>query len=303
MKPGRRFEAWLREITLAPRLHARYGTRFPEQVVLPESGIALSINPRERRARKQILFDSLRGRVHRNARFWREALAVLQPDFCIDVGANYGECGLGVRYPQGVDVLVAEANPTLIDYLEKSRAAHPNLEQIEIVHTLVGDADAPPRPFYLNEVSSGRSTAVAEVARDGTFGAAIEVPVRALDSLLAERGRSPEQLLFKIDVEGFEPAVLAGMQGTLAKAASALGYVELDTHFIAQAGFTLAYYDSLLAGLAIYVVEQGKSMRMRRVASLERLAGASAATLHTDIVLAKNIAAFPDDWQVLGFEG
>lgn len=299
MKPGRRFEGWLRELMLAPRLRARYGSRYPEQVVLPESGIVLSIDPRERRARKQILFDSLRGRVHRNARFWREALAVLRPDVCIDVGANYGECGLGVRYPLGVDVLAAEANPTLIAHLEKSRIAHPNREQIEIVHTLVGEADGPARPFYLNTVSSGRSTAVAGVACDGTFGAAIEVPVRAVDSLLAERNRAPARLLLKIDVEGFEPAVLAGMQATLAAADSALGYVELDTRFIAQAGFTLPFYDSLLAGLAIYALDHGKSMRMRRVASLERLARTSGEMLHTDIVLAKNIAAFPESWEVV----
>lgn len=299
MKLGRRFEGWLRELMLAKRLRARYGTRFPNQAVLPESGMTLFINPRERRARKQILFDSLRGRVHRNARFWREALAVLQPDYCIDVGANYGECGLGVRYPRGVDVLVAEANPTLIAYLQKSRAGHPNRDQIEIEHALVGESDAAARPFYLNQVSSGRSTAVAGVACDGTFGAAIEVPVRAVDSLLAERNRAPERLLFKIDVEGFEPAVLAGMQATLAAADSALGYVELDTRFIAQAGFTLPYYDSLLAGLAIYALDQSKSMRMRRVASLERLARTSGEMLHTDIVLAKNIAAFPESWEVV----
>lgn len=299
MHLGRALERWWRERRLGARARRLYGTRFPDEVVLPETGIRLSIDPRDPRARKQVLFDGLRGRVHRNARFWREACSLLGPDLCLDVGANFGECGLGCRYESNAKVLVLEANPALMEHLERTHAMHPDADQIQVIHALVGASDALAQPLYVNRASTGRSTAVASITDDGSFGEAVMVPMRSIDSLLAERAMAPARMVFKVDVEGFEPAVMAGMAQTLARCEQALGYVELDTDFLERAGWSLETYDRHLAGLEVYIVEPGKRIRLRRVTSLANVgATLSGRHLHTDMVLVRGDVALPSEWLV-----
>lgn len=299
MPLGRTVERWWRERRLGAKAARVYGTRFPERVVLPETGIHLCIDPRDPRARKQILFDGLRGRVHRNARFWREACALTAPELCLDVGANFGECGLGMQYPPDVRVLVMEANPALIPHLESSRLLHPDAGRIEIVHALMGAANGPAQALYVNAVSSGRSTAVASMTEDGSFAAPVMVAARSVDSLLAERSLTPKALLFKVDVEGFEPVVLAGMARTLADSKRAVGYVEFDTVFLEQAGCSLAEYDRHLHGLRIHLLLPGKGIRMRPWPSLVAVREAlEGRHLHTDMVLLRGDVDLPREWFV-----
>lgn len=87
----------------------------------------------------------------------------------------------------------------------------------------------------------------ASVTASWLNGAAVEVPLRTLDSLIAEYGpAAPRLALIKIDVEGYEPHVLAGATRTLARYRPLL-YVEFNDPILRDAGSSSV---ALLAQLA-----------------------------------------------------
>ena len=98
MNPAKEIEWWLRELWLSPRVWRRYRTLRPHKVALPDVDAQIHIDPSDRRARKKLLYDPLRGRTNRNVRFWRDFCATLEPDLALDIGANYGECIFSTDY-------------------------------------------------------------------------------------------------------------------------------------------------------------------------------------------------------------
>lgn len=302
-KIGREFEWWLRELRLAPKVLRQYGTRYPTRVKLPDMEIYIYIDPWDRRARKQLLFDLIRGRSHRNSRFWRDFVDHIDPDAALDIGANYGECVFGTMYAPGVRVFALEANPELIPYLLESRDDHPSKSQIEVMNNLVSDKAVRSVPFFLNRASSGRSTAVAAIASDSGTVEAVDVAAVRVDDILANAGLRPEKLVFKVDVEGFEPRVLIGMKDTLEKASLAVGYVEIDSRFLSRSGWTIERYDSeIIRDFELYVPVDQKSLVLKHYDSLTAYRKTfGGQRIHTDLVLVKNIQArewLPTAWQL-----
>ena len=133
----------------------------------------------------------------------------------VDIGANLGEWTVPLARAVGAagHVLAAEPAPRSAAALEATLAANA-LRQAEVVRCAVGDHDGNVE-FAVPIVSSARTD--TGTARLGTAGAgwqAVNVALRSLDSLAAER-RLDRLDLVKIDVEGHERQVLEGAQATL----------------------------------------------------------------------------------------
>lgn len=141
----------------------------------------------------------------------REVLrALLSPgDFAVDVGAHIGLHSLAMARavaPSG-RVLAVEPNPRLADLLERNLDLNGLAPLARVARCAAGASDGVATLSVGAVLGEGT---LLDSAQPGTI--AIETPVRTLDDLLAEF--SPPTVV-KIDVEGYELAVLAGMRGLL----------------------------------------------------------------------------------------
>lgn len=225
------------------RIRAAYGTPRPAEVPVPLSGHRLSVNPDDGRVRKTLLDHPLRGRVKTNIRFWQIACAAFRPTVALDVGVNYGECLFGGSYPEGCRVHGFEANPGLIPHLNRSRGWHPQTDRITVHHAAVTDRHGGRVEFVVNPEWTGTShlkaageTADSQAVDATCLDAAVDTPTAA------------DRVLFKVDVEGFEPGVFAGGLRTLCGDAPSLGFVEFDPGLHAERGFAVEDYWPVLAG-------------------------------------------------------
>ncbi len=238
-------EWMLKSIWMSPRAVLKWGTPWPRRVQPEGCEIPLAIDPHDRRARKRLIFDTLKRKTHRNRVFWNQASMQLKPDAALDVGANYGECVFAPRYDEATRVFGFEANPDLLPYLNESLASHPARNRISLHSGFVGSQHGGDADFHIDTEWSGMSGGAQAVNDPGRYRT-IRVPMLSVDGVLREAGCSPRSLLFKIDVEGFEPKVLEGMAVTLDGSQWCVGFVELDQLSAEAAGVDLpAYFESL----------------------------------------------------------
>jgi FkbM family methyltransferase len=137
-------------------------------------------------------------------------------NLAFDIGAHVGD-RTGSFRRLGARVVALEPQPLCGRAIRAIYAAD---EQVELVERACG-AQAGKVTLKVNSANPTVSTASAEfvAAADGaggwegqTWDEAIEVPCTTLDALIAEHGRPA---FAKIDVEGFEAAVLAGLSRPL----------------------------------------------------------------------------------------
>ena len=119
-------------------------------------------------------------------------------------------------------------------FLEKSRGLHPDQSRIHLIHALASDQDSEDATFYVDKEWSGRSSAVRDHLSDNVR--VEHVPSISVDRWLRGRHLQSLDLVFKIDVEGFEVKVLAGLKQTIASATRFLGIVEFNSTALKQAG-------------------------------------------------------------------
>jgi len=306
MNIGKKLEHWFREARLAPQIFLRYGTLVPNEVTMPHAAGKFHIDPLDERARKKLLFDAVRNRYPINRRFWNDFINALQPDLALDIGANYGECIFSPHYGQQTRAIAFEANPVLITYLEKSRRDHPAMQQIEIINALVDQAPSGARDFYINETASGRSTAVAAVAQTTTNSRVIKVDTMSVDSCLQKRSLQPTSIVFKIDVEGYEPNVLLGLSDSIRNAKTAIGFVEVDDGFLRKSGWTAQkYQEQVLTAYDLYAPIKKGEQAFYKIESLaqtvEKITDPQKPNKapHFDMILIKkgsDRTNFPKNW-------
>jgi len=221
----------LKRLLVSPLILARYGTLAPDAVVLPGTRHRVAINPKDERAYRRLVMDSARHLVSTPMMFWRDHVAHLQPSLCMDIGANYGECFAFGDYPQSRCVVV-EANPILLPYLERTRAAHPDADRIALVSCLASDKDGGEGELFYTEEWTGGGSAL----RGDEYAQSARVPCRTIDAVAAEhdpRGGGP--LVVKVDVEGYEGKVLAGFSRLFERDRVA-GILEFSTTMLEKAG-------------------------------------------------------------------
>lgn len=267
---------------------ARFGTTRPDRATLPGCDHPIFFDAGDPCARKKILKASMRGTVSENLVFWREFNRHLKPDLCVDAGLSYGECLTGTRYQPHTRLYGFEANPNLIDHLEKSRGHHPDGERMTITHCVVSDTDADDQKFFINLDWSEMSSAV-EVGNRAHRREEIRLSARRIDSVIPTAEAADKTILFKIDVEGLDSLTLKGFIHTLEAADCFVGLVEYNTVFASRAGVDgREYLDWLAEHFDVFLIDSFKHRRLRPLPHYRRdrkLVDASK-TYHTDLVLA-----------------
>ncbi len=141
----------------------------------------------------------------------------LEPgDLFIDVGAHWGIFALtaATRHPGEIQVLAIEAHPGNVTRL-LAAVAHNRLQPaVEVVAAAAGHKHGT-APLMINTTMghSIRGLGLKGLAKGDHH---LAVPIITLDGLLAERpALATRRCLIKIDVEGFEPQVVAGAKRLL----------------------------------------------------------------------------------------
>lgn len=126
------------------------------------------------------------------------------PTLFLDIGANSGQFTIPVTHyaADGSRTIAFEPNPIMAERLIKNISLNGLEDSIEVRGNAISDSRAPLK-LNLHNYNYG-SSSLMEVAESDR---AVEVPCQPLsDFMVLEDGI--EQIVIKIDVEGFEPRVL-----------------------------------------------------------------------------------------------
>jgi len=132
-------------------------------------------------------------------------------DIFIDVGANVGHLsavGAGLVGKEG-QVHCFEPVPRCAERLRELAAANPEYPFF-INAVALGDTEGT-IPLFVSSVSMGQSSVVPGKLTGSEIEKTILVPVKRLDAYLRDKGIMRVKMI-KIDVEGFELAVLRGLR-------------------------------------------------------------------------------------------
>ena len=287
----------LKSLVLDTLARLRFGTSRPDHVTLPGAPSPVFLNPADRRAVKKLVYDTVRGRTSVPMRFWRSMVEGLQPDLALDIGANYGECFAGALYHAHTRILALEANPTLVPYLEKTRAAHPSVAAMKVINCLVADRPGKGQPFYFDPAWTGGGSAL----RPDNPAACkqIVVPVDCLDQIVAREfgpghGR---KILLKADVEGYEGMMLRGFE-SLTEFGQAAGILEFDTQWLAKAGTPAQEVFARLASHFRLFDTIRHQCKLRAVENWSQLTAKRDGDFHSDLVFVTEETALPAGWVV-----
>jgi FkbM family methyltransferase len=145
-------------------------------------------------------------------RWIAERLAASGPGLFVDAGANIGWHALHAAQSPAIETVVAfEPDPFNAYLLDRNLSAN-GIDKVIVVAAALGERRGTLRLHRYKASNFGRHSAIA----DHTHGPPAIVPLVDLDGALRDLalGDTPVRLL-KIDVEGYEPAVLAGAARTL----------------------------------------------------------------------------------------
>lgn len=229
-------------------------------------GVLLHADPDDERG---VLLARMGGALDRNAiAAWRRLADQTRPTVTIDVGANYGEVSFCTRYPGLREMHLVEPNPAVLPWLRRTvggcAGRYPPIHlHAAAASDRTGTARlglAGPhsgtvslaRPDPTGPTGPAGATGLADSASPtsptGSAGSAgPEVATFRLDERIELRDR--DTLLFKIDVEGHERAVLEGMSG-LVKGRHLAGICEIQ-----QADDELIDY--LCGNFSVHLVRAG----------------------------------------------
>jgi FkbM family methyltransferase len=279
-----------KSLYLDGRILLHHGTINPSRVQLSQSDQFVWINPRDWRARKKIIADTVRGRFPRNQRFWRLGIQEFEPEVVLDVGVNYGECIFSTEYPESVSVFGFEPNPAIQPYLQQSKAEHPNGDQIHLNFVLASDGSSQAVDFFVNEKWSGSSTAAIGAAH-GTSShfKTITVTSTTVDQVIQDKLPGTDRMFFKIDVEGFEYRVLEGMKKSISGVKDVLGMIEFDPDLLDEAGEnTKEFWAFLNDTFSVYLFDKFDVLHEVSGSKIQDLHAICGTKIHTDLVLVKS---------------
>lgn len=233
------------------KLVVEHRSLIPDEVCLEYSGNLLFANPLEFRGRSLLLN---RGKGQPLIKeFWRIAILNTNPDLVLDIGMNYGEVLFDLIYPRSVKLLIGvEANPLLIKYCQKSGNAHPDSDRIRLCQVLASNENAANGILFVDKNSSGRSSAFSKnfVKRRRK----IKVPVSTIDTIVSRLDFVPKKFVFKIDVEGYEPYVLRGMDGLLRTSSEAAGCIEINLEILKKNSVDINNYIEELNRYFVFLI-------------------------------------------------
>jgi FkbM family methyltransferase len=153
----------------------------------------------------------------------------------LDVGANIGGMALTLSHLRpNCAVHAFEPSPETFDCLTANLARN-QVKQIKPWLIAAGNEDG--RQKFLNDGRSPATNRLLPPEADES-GPSVEVNVVTLDSFL-EQQEDAEVAFLKVDVEGYEPAVLLGAKQLLSSGRCQAGLVELCPENLHKAGYSV----------------------------------------------------------------
>ena len=145
-------------------------------------------------------------------RWIAERLAASKGGLFVDAGANIGWHAINAAQSPNVETVVAfEPDPFNAWLLDRNLSAN-GIEKAVVVAAALGGTRGTLRLHRYKASNFGRHSAIAEQAH----GSSATVPLVDLDGALHDlRLEDKPVAILKIDVEGYEPAVIAGASRTL----------------------------------------------------------------------------------------
>jgi FkbM family methyltransferase len=140
-------------------------------------------------------------------------------DLFVDVGANVGTYTVLAAKVSGAHVIAFEPIPGAADALRDNLALNAIESRVEVRRACVGASRG------AVQMTTGEDTTNHVVATPGDLAGTMTVPVETLDEVL--RGLAP--ILIKLDVEGYELAVVRGASSVLASPDLRAVLLEMNT--------------------------------------------------------------------------
>jgi FkbM family methyltransferase len=162
---------------------------------------------------------------------------IREGDVCVDVGANQGYIALHLARGVGSDGRVVAIEPTepifqrLQANIEYNRA-----HQVICVQSAAGDCVQTVDMWY-NPAESILSSVHHRYSAQAIRVRVQQEPVDSILERLLTSTQLDKLILVKIDVEGYEPMVLKGLQQTLRRSKPLL-WMEKDRNYLQEGGFT-----------------------------------------------------------------
>lgn len=170
----------------------------------------------------------------------------------LDIGSFLGVYAIVMARwsgPRG-RVLAFEPSPGSGTILQRHLRMNGQADRVSLVRSAVG---AEPGTLELREYDDPYRNAVAITPPDNIHRGLTRVPVTTVDEICASRGFVPT--LMRIDVQGFELAVLRGARETIRQGRGRLRIVlEVHPQLWGNYGADAAQFDALLADLGLRAV-------------------------------------------------
>ena len=185
----------------------------------------------------------------------------------VDVGANVGQWStMLLDLVQPEKLVIIEPQPTAFAELQRQFG---NRSNVQLHNIAVGDADGLTKLRITRDTTGASVLPPREEMRDligqnWTVESEIEVPLTTLDTLLAD---AAEISLLKIDVQGFEKAVLAGASRCLTRT----DFLLVELNYMPQyvGGSWFGEIHEILTGEHPFVlVDASKPLRLNGRASM-----------------------------------
>src|SRR5262245_26754049 len=164
-------------------------------------------------------------------------------DLFVDVGANIGSYTVLAAAVCGARSISVEPDPHTVHSLKRNLEANRIADRVTLIEAALGAAAGIER-FTVGHDTTNR---IAQLSDQNTR----DVEVRTLDQILTQKN----PILIKMDVEGYEPAVIAGAVGTLGLPSLLAVITETADQTVCAAfeaaGFHEASYDPFQRNLSL----------------------------------------------------
>ena len=250
---------------------------LPKQILVGKAIVAL--NPKD-----PVVSGALRFGVYENAES-RWFQSVCQPGMTfLDVGANIGYyTALGSHSvgPEG-KVISIEPVPGSFSYLEQTISAN-NSRNIQAFQVAASDRTTQ-LPLYISTENRGdnRLYASSEARTE------VLVKTQPIDELLSENDINQVDLI-KIDVQGYEPMVIAGLNKTISKSQQIILITEFWPKGIREAGGDAKVFLNNLRNLGLTLYELKNDGEVSEISDDHDLISRHQGRKYTNLVGRKEI--------------